>query len=824
MADDGYNDGGSYHPLHGASLPHGPGHAKGDDSVDVAQLWNTLRVNARFIFVVAALVFCLVMAFTFMSRMAFCSTGRLYLGELGGRATTTGGELDLSAGANSEASSEIEVLRSRSMVRRAILASGLNVTIAPPGWKPPRFWRWLVSGRDHRLLEVGSREVLAVNTTFKDDGRADPHEYSVKFSSKSTYRIDDGDGGKPVQGTLGQPLELPDLTLTLVEGTRGAPVTGAEYTLRVAPLEEVTKHALQSLQVTVPKSTTGEPVRVLTLEFTSSSPHRAARFLQELMRGYLWARQTWKTEDAAAAEAFVTKQLGAMQESLDRTQEKLADYRTENRVVVLENEAQEMVQQNGKYEEQRVAARLQVAALEDIKRALKNPKAPLEAYLFGEASDAVLQKLGASLSEARQQLTELNGRYKGASPDLQQQRSQVGAQRKAIEKYVTSRLARAKENLAALDGVIAQFDAKLRSVPSAQLGLAQIGRESEVYSRMYSYLLERQQQAAIIKASTVSKNRILDLPELPLREDSPKLLLHLASSVLGLLLGAALVIIRGLFSSVFRSESAVRGLLGGVVPIFASVPQRARQRVKQRNPPPLFDVLGGQPDPEFAEAFRSLRTNLYRAHRAGSGKVVLITSPSPGDGKTTCTLSLAAMLAADNKRVLVIDADVRNPTHHILTGLPQEPGLRDLVLRVNSTLRDAIHTAYLPYGSFDSISAGAAAQAELLSDGYLAALLVNIRAHYDFILLDTRSYPAVSDPLILAPMSDFVLSVVRVGNTPRKPAEEHLRTMLAVARGYAVVVNNSERAMVYNSPNLRGHGSPQWSERWNLEAARERMQ
>ena len=77
-----------------------------------------------------------------------------------------------------------------------------------------------------------------------------------------------------------------------------------------------------------------------------------------------------------------------------------------------------------------------------------------------------------------------------------------------------------------------------------------MGRETEVYTRMYSNLLERKQQAAITKASTVSKNRILDRPYVPVYEDSPKLILHLASGVVGLILGAFIALLRGFLSSV----------------------------------------------------------------------------------------------------------------------------------------------------------------------------------------------------------------------------------------------------------------------------------
>jgi Mrp family chromosome partitioning ATPase len=95
-------------------------------------------------------------------------------------------------------------------------------------------------------------------------------------------------------------------------------------------------------------------------------------------------------------------------------------------------------------------------------------------------------------------------------------------------------------------------------------------------------------------------------------------------------------------------------------------------------------------------------------------------------------------------------------------------------------------------GWFDAISAGVGANAELLSEGYFSAFLVNARSHYDFIVLDSPSYPIVSDPLVLAPISDFVLSVLRLGSTPRRLAEEHLTGIFTVARGYAVVVNNVE--------------------------------
>lgn len=208
-----------------------------------------------------------------------------------------------------------------------------------------------------------------------------------------------------------------------------------------------------------------------------------------------------------------------------------------------------------------------------------------------------------------------------------------------------------------------------------------------------------------------------------------------------MLLGAAVVILRGLFSGVFRRENDVRIVLGPVQ-VFARIPMRwSKQRPKNKSwpSPPLFDLIAAHADIGYAEAFRARRTNLYLGLPGEHGKVVLVTSPNPGDRKTTCALSLAAMLAADNRRVLVIDADVRKPTHHALLNVPQEPGLRDLIARSALSWKDSIHTMCLSVGWFESMSAGVSASAELLSDGYFSTFLVNARSHYDSIGIASRA-------------------------------------------------------------------------------------
>ena len=784
-----------------------PGRA---DALDPQQVWATLRQHYRLVLLLATLVFAGVMGVTLLSRMSFRSVSRLYLGELeesSKSAARSSEEIDLSAGHPGVVGSEMEIIQSRSLVSRAILASGLNVAIAEVGRGAPRYGKWLIARRNPALLDVESEQLRAQETRLTDE-RAQEQIYQLRFSSRSEYEVwrDDRRLGA---GKLGEVLKVPGADLQLVAGEAGSPRPGATYGIVVRPLMDVIDAALASLRVAAPKpSPQSPPVNVLTLEFSWSSPRLAASFLEQLIAAYLAERQAWKVEDAAAAEAFVGNQLATMRSSLDDIQRKLADYRSSNRVVVMDNEAKAMIEQIGKYEEQRVAARLEVAALSDVKRTLKGPNPPVGAFLMGEANDSVLEGMATSLSTARQRLTDLESRFNEAAPELRDQREQVQGQLQSIQNYVSSRASRAQESLGTLDGIIAQYEKRLKTVPGAELGLAQLSRESDVYSRTYSYLLERQQQTAIIKASTLSKNRVLDAPQAPYREDSPKLLLRLASAPLGLLLGVVLVLGRAFFASTFQSEADARSVAGRLS-VLTVIPRRLRRRGERRGVvgPGSYDVVGADLGSSFTEAFRTLRARLYRVRSGSAGQVLLVTSPREGDGKTTCVLGLAALLAADGKRVLVIDADLRGQNQPSPdSGQPDMPGLRE-VLRGEHDWADAVQTVKVGAGQFYGIASGGVGPAELLSSRRMAELVNDARQRCDFVLLDAPSFPAVSDALVLAALVDAVISVVRLGNTPRKLAHEHLRGLAASARYLGVVVNDVGQSKPSVRPaKERGHG------------------
>lgn len=756
--------------------------------LDFAQLWSTTRQHYGFVLGVALATFASVMALTLGSHMQFRSVGRLYLGELeqsNSSAATRSNEIDLSANSQGAAGSEVEIISSRSLVARAIVDSGLNVTITRAGKPLPRYGAWLWSRRNAVLLDSAEGELHATNSSLTDEYGKE-RSYGIRFADDTAYEVWAGEQ-RVGNGRLGEAAVVPGAKWTLLPGSKHTPAPGARYDLQIYPISEVTDSALLALQVSTSKPLPpAQPVNVVTLEFSAKSPRSAARFLDSLMAGYLSERQAWKVENATAAEAFVTDQLKTTRSTLDDFEKQLARYRSSNRVVVTDSEAKAMIEQIGRYEEQRVAARMAVAELNQLQKGLEGADPPVGALLLGGTTDTVVERMATSLSEARQRLTDLESRFNDAAPDIKAEKGQIDSQLQSIRNYVSSRAARARANLSTIDSIIKQFESKLDTVPGAEVGLAQLARESDVYGRMYTYLLERQQQTAIIKASTLSKNRVLDAPEISTREDSPKLLLRLASLPLGLLIGVCLVLARSFLASTFQTEADVRNVALGL-PIFASLPWRAKHPRNQRAAPHPQDLLGGDTTSSFAEALRVLRTNLYRSFGGASGQVLQITSPNPGDGKTTAALALAAILAGDKRRVLVVDSDFRKGNPAASTGVL---GLSE-VLAGTCSWDEAVYPVPIANGEFYALGCGESAEPELLSSPGMVEFLRDARARFDFVLLDVQSFPLASDALVLSMVTDATLSVFRLQNTARKLASEHLLGLASVTLTHAVLLNDA---------------------------------
>lgn len=273
----------------------------------------------------------------------------------------------------------------------------------------------------------------------------------------------------------------------------------------------------------------------------------------------------------------------------------------------------------------------------------------------------------------------------------------------------------------------------------------------------------------------------------------------LPGAFLGGLLGAGLSLLAELRDKSFRSPAEIRERLG--VPVIGHLPTIRTNEAREADVSPDYDptlVAALRPRSVESEAYRGVRTQVLQMSEEGEHQIVQVTSPTPGDGKSTLAANLAISLAQSGKRTVLLDCDFRKPRVHKLFALPKpEVGLASVTSGV-TPLDEAIR--HSDVDNLDLLPCGPrpANPAELLSGPRFQEVLTQLKAKYDMVIIDTPPILAVSDPRVVAQRVDGVVLVFRITNKVRPLAErakEYLSDMGATLLG--IVVNGGEKTSEY---------------------------
>jgi polysaccharide biosynthesis transport protein len=276
---------------------------------------------------------------------------------------------------------------------------------------------------------------------------------------------------------------------------------------------------------------------------------------------------------------------------------------------------------------------------------------------------------------------------------------------------------------------------------------------------------------------------------------APNFLYFLVSGLLlGTLSGAGFGYLAELSDKGFRTSDEIRRGLG--LPVIGHIPLLIPDATAMANTDAGLTGL----DPFLcthyrsrsvdAEAYRAVRTALYFSTQGGGHNLIQVTSPDMGDGKSTLITNLAVSIAQSGKRIVLVDADLRRPRLHKMLGLPAN--LTGLAAVISGTveLREAVQQTAIP-GLF-VLPCGPLPPnpAELLTSPCFKAVLEDLRAQYDFVLVDTPPLLVVTDPCVVAPRVDGVVLAMRMSKKSR-PKAERAKEILATlgVKVLGVVVN-----------------------------------
>ncbi|WP_312414612.1 tyrosine-protein kinase Wzc [Pseudescherichia sp.] len=484
---------------------------------------------------------------------------------------------------------------------------------------------------------------------------------------------------------------------------------GSEFTVTKFSTLGVINNLQNNLSVTENGKDTG----VLSLSFTGEDRNQIRAILNSITRNYLAQNVERKSEEAAKSLAFLAKQLPEVRANLDEAENKLNAFRQDKDSVDLPLEA----------------------------------KAVLDSMV----------NIDAQLNELTFKEAEISKLYTKAHP----------AYRTLLEKR------------RALEEEKGRLSGRVSAMPKTQQEIVRLTRDVESGQQVYMQLLNKQQELKITEASTVGDVRIVD-PAI----DQPgvlkpkKALIILGSIILGLMLSIVGVLLRSLFN---RGIESPQVLEENGISVYASIPlsewQKARDSVTTSKGSKRFKqsqlLAVGNPTDLAIEAIRSLRTSLHFAMMQASNNVLMMTGVSPSIGKTFVCANLAAVISQTNKRVLMIDCDMRKGYTHELLGTDNVNGLSD-ILAGQGDFSTCVKPTAITH--FDLVPRGQVPPnpSELLMSERFSQLLEWASSRYDLVLIDTPPILAVTDAAVVGRHAGTTLMVARYAVNTLKEVETSL--------------------------------------------------
>jgi len=354
-------------------------------------------------------------------------------------------------------------------------------------------------------------------------------------------------------------------------------------------------------------------------------------------------------------------------------------------------------------------------------------------------------KLQTALLELQQKRTDLDARFGSQHPSIQ-----------TIDVQIRS-----------LTNELNAFNSRMKSFPAVEQDFLRMTRDMKVDNELYASLLNSSQQLQLVMEGKVGNVRIVDAAAIPLDPIRPHVMsLTIVAGLLGLLTGLVLAFLRNSLRRGIKHPIEIEQHAG--LRVFSTIPFSQIQAKQTQKTGGRFigrNILATtSPDEPAIENLRSLRTALQFAMLDVATPVVLMTGPTPGSGKSFISSNLAAVLGAANKKVLLIDADLRKGHLHQYFGLAKGSGFSD-VLSGNVKLEDALHRKITPNVDFLAAGTVPSNSAELLMNEATQQLLQLAATYYDLVIVCSAPVLSVSDAAILAPMVGAVFLVARADDT-----------------------------------------------------------
>jgi capsular exopolysaccharide synthesis family protein len=479
---------------------------------------------------------------------------------------------------------------------------------------------------------------------------------------------------------------------------------------------------------------------------------RAKMFLDSLSKVYI--DYTLKSEFDINENTlmYIDRQLDEVTVILERHEDELQDYKINKDILNLNKEENLYFQELVKFDQNRRQLELEIQSLNSLEDYVVNNNderlLPPAIYI---TQDHFLKETLEELH--RMQMRRNSMLYSGTDRNqgIAQLDTTFNRTRVNLLVYIKNSRNAIKDKIRDIEGQLRDYESLIRSLPKSQREILNIERRLQVNERMYLFLLEKRASTVIAKAGIVPQTKVIESSR-PLGVVKPdKTKIFYTFLLGGLIVSMLLVFVRILFYDRIENADELKEMTH--LPIFGEI--IASDKAEEN-----YVVVDTDPKAAITESFRTVRTNMeYIPVEAGRGKVIMVTSYRPNEGKTFCSVNLSAILAKAGKRVLLLEMDLHKPKVGKGLGLVSSTGLSNILVGRMDWREGVMNTQF---ENFDVILSGPTPPnaSELVLSKDLERLFKEASLVYDYVLVDTPPVGLITDAILMMKFVDATLFVV----------------------------------------------------------------
>lgn len=627
-----------------------------------------------------------------------------------------------------------------------------------------RFYDPVIYGSDNpyevSFFDLGDAESASFTLRPDKDGQVKLTDFTRNGEEA------DGDAVTALNDTVQTPVGR-----LLVSARPGS--TAAQQTVFVSRISMQDATADYSSRLSV--ALNDEKSTVVNLTLQDVCTQRAEDVLNTLISVY---NENWvkdKNQIAVSTSMFINERLGVIERELGNVDEDISSYKSENLLPDVQAAASMYMAESSETNAKIQTLNTQLSMTRYVRSYLtgassRNQLLPANSGI----ENSGIEKQIAEYNTLQLRRNDLVANSSETNPLVVDMDHSLHALRDAIIRTLDNYVTTLNTQLRALQQSARQTTARIAANPSQGKYLLSVERQQKVKESLYLFLLQKREENELSQAFTAYNTRVIMPPSGSMVPTAPaKKNILLIAFVIGLIIPVAVIFLRESMNTRIRGRKDLEAL---TLPFVGEIPQAATKKKgmsdkKSTENSPIV-VHEGSRD-IINEAFRVLRTNLeFMTDKEQHSNVIVVTSFNPGSGKSFLAMNIAVSLAIKQKKVLVIDGDMRHGSTSAYIGSPQT-GLSNYLSGHVNNLKDIIVTdarhanlQFLPVGTIPPNPT------ELLFSDRLKQLIDTVRSQYDYIFIDCPPIEMVADTQIIEQLADRTLFVVRTGLLERSMLPE----------------------------------------------------